>query len=97
MHVSSQHTATGWTDHAGERALLIRTFSVYDFSGSGSQSGRAFTLSGDGRRHLLRYIGEDGRYLGLVAADTSTGEARLTHLDIVIPIHQTRIDSLAIR
>ena len=97
VRLISEHVATEWALHAGMRALRIVTLTTYDFIGSGSQSGRAFTIEGHGRRHLHRYVSESGRYLGLVSADTSDGEARITDMDIVIPIHQTRVDSLVIR
>lgn len=93
----SEHAATEWTLHAGERALHIITVSNYTFNASGTQAGREFTIEGRGRRHIHRFLSEDGRYLGLVSADTSDGEAQLTDLDMMIPIRQTRIDSLSIR
>ncbi len=93
----NEHTATEWTLHLGQRALHIITISNYSFNGSGSQAGRPFTLAGRGRRHFHRYLSENGRYLGLVSADTSEGEARLTDLEMVIPISQIRIDTLTIR
>jgi hypothetical protein len=92
----NDHFATEWVDHAAVRALHIRTVSEYTFSGAGIQAGHAFTIEGTGRRHISRYLGEDGRYLGMVSADTSDGEARLTDMDLLVPIHQTRIDSLTI-
>jgi len=97
IRLISEHSAIDWTLHAGERALHILTVTNYTFSGSGTQSGRAFTIDGNGRRHIHKYLSEGGRYLGLVSADTSDGEARITDLDMVIPIHQTRIDTLSIR
>lgn len=96
VRLINDHVATEWTDYAGVRALHIRTLSNYTFNGVGIQAGREFTINGGGRRHIHRYIGEDGRYLGLVSADTSDGEARLPDFDLVVPIHQTRIDSLTI-
>ena len=93
----SEHAAIAWTVYAGERALHIITVSDYTFDGSGTQSGREFTFEGRGRRHIHRYLSEMGRYLGLVSTDTSDAEAQLTDLDMVIPIQQTRIDSLTIR
>jgi len=92
----SEHTALDWTTHAGERALQIATMANYTFTGSGSQAGNDFTLEGSGRRHITRFISEQGRYLGLVSADTSDGEAQVPALGIVIPIQQTRNDSLKI-
>jgi hypothetical protein len=93
----SEYSALDWGLHAGERALHIFTLSNYSFNGTGIQAGREFTIEGTGRRHLHRYLSESGRYLGLVSTDTSDAEARLADLDIVIPIHQTRVDSLSIR
>ncbi len=97
IRLLSEHSAVAWTLHAGERALHIVTVSNYTFSGAGTQSGRAFTIDGHGRRHLHRYLSETGRYLGLVSTDTSDAEARITEMEMVIPIHQTRTDSLSIR
>jgi hypothetical protein len=97
IRLVSEHSALEWTLHAGERALHILTVSNYTFNGSGTQAGREFTIEGSGRRHIHRYLSEDGRYLGLVSADTSDGEAHLIDLDMVIPIQQTRIDSLSSR
>jgi hypothetical protein len=97
IQMVSQHSASDWTQHAGERALHIVTVSSYTFSGTGDQAGSSFTLDGTGKRHTHRYLSDTGRYLGMVSADTSEGEARITDMEIVIPIHQTRIDSLLIR
>ena len=94
--LASSHEALQWTSHAGRRALHILSTSSYTFSGSGTQAGHTFTIEGRGRRHAHKYIGDDGRYLGLVSADTSEGEARVLDLDIVIPIRQTRVDSLSL-
>lgn len=97
IRLLSEHSAIAWTLHAGERALHIFTVSSYTFSGSGTQSGRSFTINGNGRRHIHSYLSESGRYLGLVSADTSDGEAHITDMEMIIPIHQTRLDSLSIR
>ena len=97
VQLVNEHSALEWTLHAGERALHIVTVSNYTFNGSGTQSGREFTIEGHGRRHIHSYLSEAGRYLGLVSADTSEGQALLTDLDMVIPIYQTRIDSLSTR
>ena len=93
----SEHAATDWAPFGGERALHIVTVSHYTFNGSGSQSGREFTIEGTGRRHIHQYLSEAGRYLGMVSADTSDGEARIADMELVIPIQQTRTDSLSIR
>ncbi len=96
VRLVNEHAATEWRLKAGERALHIETMSAYTFSGSGSQAGRSFTIDGSGRRHIDRFISEEGRYLGLVSADTSHAEALIEDLDMVIPIHQTRFDSVSI-
>lgn len=96
VRLVNQHAATAWRLKAGERALHIETTSVYTFTGSGSQAGRSFTIEGSGRRHIDRFISEEGRYLGLVSADTSDAEALIEDLDMVIPIHQTRVDTVSI-
>jgi hypothetical protein len=97
IQLISDHSAVEWTRFAGERALYILTFTEYSFSGAGIQAGRSFILEGTGRRYIHRYLSETGRYLGLVSADSSAGEARITDMEMVIPIYQTRVDSLAIR
>ena len=97
IRMLSEHSAIAWTLLAGERALHVITVSSYTFSGSGTQSGRSFTIDGNGRRHIHSYLSESGRYLGLVSADTSDGEAHITDMEMIIPIHQTRLDSLSIR
>ncbi len=90
-----QHEVVEWTTHAGERALHITTISSYDLTGVGSQFGQEFTLSGQGRQYVHQYIGEHGRYLGRIMADTSDA---LVDVDvgISIPIRQTRADTLSI-
>jgi len=97
MRLISEHSALEWTNRGGERALHILTVANYEFSSAGTQSGRDFTIDGTGRRHIHRYLSEGGQYLGLASADTSVGEARLIDMDMVIPIQQTRIDSISIR
>ena len=91
-----EHRATEWTTYAGQPALLIETTSSYTFSGSGVQVGQEFTLEGQGRRHTSQYMGVDGRFLGLVSADTADAEANLKEAGITIPVHQTRADTLTI-
>lgn len=97
VHLVNEHEAVGWTIYAGVRALHVETTSRYTLSGSGVQLGREFTLEGSGRSHSARYIGEDGRYLGSVSADTADFEALLTSSGDVVPIHQIRVDTLSIR
>jgi hypothetical protein len=76
--------------------LLLETTSSYTFSGSGVQVGQEFTLEGQGRRYTSQYLGVDGKFLGLVSADTADAEANLKEAGITIPVHQTRTDTLTI-
>ena len=96
VHNVRQHEVTEWTEFAGYPALLIVTTSGYTFSGAGVQVGQAFTLEGEGRRHWRQYVGADGRFLGFVSADTAEAEAHLIDAGIVIPVFQTRADTLTI-
>ena len=91
-----EHAALGWTNYAGVRAIHIRTTSEYELTGEGTQMGREFTISGSGRRHSDRYVGEDGRYLGATSVDTTHIQAILTASGDVVPIHQVRVDSIVI-
>jgi len=96
VHTIRRHEATEWTYYGGHPALLIRTVSDYTFSGAGVQVGQAFTLEGHGRRHSHQYLGTNGRFLGFVSADTAEAEAHLTEAGIMIPVLQTRADTLTI-
>jgi len=92
----NHHQAVAWGLHRGERALQITTQTDYTFHGSGVLVGQDFMLEGEGRRHATHFLAEDGRPLGSYAADTSEAEASLTAAGIVIPVHQTRTDTLEI-
>ncbi len=88
------HNAVGWTEIQGERALQISTESHYTFSGSGMQVGQVFAVDGRGRRHSSHYVSAVGHYLGSISADTSEAQAEVASVGIVIPVRQTRTDSL---
>jgi hypothetical protein len=92
----NHHQAVGWSLHHGERALQIKTQTNYTFHGSGVLVGQDFVLEGEGRRHSTHFLAADGRLLGSFAADTSEAKAHLTAAGIVIPVHQTRTDTLDI-
>ena len=92
----SQHEAHVPADSGAERVLPIRTFTTYSFSGSGSQGGQAYSVEGAGRRHAIKRLGLDGRFLGMIAADTSSYTISLRGLDVSIPGRQTRADTLTI-
>lgn len=90
----NRHEAVGWVEQSGQRALHIASVSDYTMRGTGTQGGQEFTIAGTGRREGHQYITADGRYLGLAAADSSEAAATLAAMGIVIPIVQTRHDTL---
>ncbi len=92
----NRHEAAGWTERAGEPALRIESVSTYTMSGSGAQGVQRFSIDGAGVRRGQAYIGADGRYLGLTAADSSTARAVVAEMGIEIPIVQTRNDTLSV-
>jgi hypothetical protein len=96
VHAIRRHEAAEWADYGDHPALVIYTTSDYTFSGAGVQVGQAFTLEGHGRRYSHQYLATDGRFLGFVSADTAEAEAYLTEAGIMIPVHQTRADTLTI-
>jgi hypothetical protein len=97
VHTIVTYRALEWTDRHGERALHITAVSEFTFSGSGVQLGQAFTIRGQGRRHADYHVSATGRLLGFTSADTSDAEAALQGAGIVIPVRQTRADTLFIR
>lgn len=92
----SQHQAEAPADSGGARFLRIRTLTTYSFSGSSAQGGQAYSVQGEGRRHMVRRLSLDGRFLGMVSADTSSYTISLLGLDVSIPGRQTRADTLSI-
>jgi hypothetical protein len=89
--------AVEWTQYGGVRALHIRTVSTYTLSGGGTQQGQQITLDGTGTRRSDEFLSADGRYLGMTATDTTRLSAMLEATGAVIPIVQTRADTLAIQ
>lgn len=92
----SQHEAEAPADSGAAQALPIRTVTTYSFSGSGAQGGQAYSVQGEGRRHTIQRLSLDGRFLGMISADTSTYAIALLGLDLSIPGRQTRADTLSI-
>ena len=88
--------ATGWTEYGGARALRIHSVSSYTVSGGGTQQGQQVTLTGHGTRVSDAFLGPDGRYLGTVASDTTHLSAMVEAIGVVIPITQTRTDTVTI-
>lgn len=96
MVALSQHRAGVPADAGPRRALPIRTFTTYAFSGTGSQGGQAYSVHGEGRRHTLQRVSVTGQFLGMVAADTSTYTISLRGVDVSMPGRQSRADTLAV-
>lgn len=92
----SQHEAGVPADSGADRALPIRTLTTYTFSGTGAQGGQAYSVQGEGRRHTVERLGLGGRFLGMIAVDTSSYTISLRGLDVSIPGRQTRADTLSI-
>ncbi len=92
----NRHEAVEWGTWSGERGLRIVTVSDYNLSGTGSESGQAYDLEGSGRSSADQFVGRAGWFLGLTSVDTLESTATLTSIGAVIPIIQTRTDTLAI-
>ncbi len=93
----NRHEAVGWTRHAGERALRIVTVSNYTITGSGTQaSAQRITVEGSGERRADEYVGANGTFLGLTAADTARLQAVVAQIGQTIPILQARIDTIRV-
>lgn len=92
----SHHQAEAPADSGAEGTLPIRTLTTYSFSGSGAQGGQVYSVQGEGRRHTVERLTLGGRFLGMVAADTSSYTISLRGLDVSIPGRQTRADTLSL-
>jgi hypothetical protein len=92
----SDHLVATPIDTMGTRALPIETHTTYSFTGTGSQGGEPFSVQGAGQRHTAELISLAGRYLGLIAADTSSYTIALKAADLTIPAHQTRADTVSV-
>ncbi|MGD8726126.1 MAG: hypothetical protein PVH40_00710 [Gemmatimonadales bacterium] len=88
--------AASWAQHRGARALLVTTNTDYSLSGGGSQMGTEIDLSGTGIRHGTLYLSEDGRFLGGVSADTANMTATVAAMGAIIPVFQTRYDTVTV-
>lgn len=87
-HVQSRRTATVWVERSGIRALRIEVAATYQFSGTGEQSGSAFTIDGTGMGGGIQYLAGDGRYLGGEAHDSTTLTIDLPIQGVTIPRRQ---------
>lgn len=96
IHSVAEHLVGEPVEDAGSRVLRIRTLTRYTFSGTGRQGGQEFAVEGSGRRHTIESVSLDGRYRGLVAADTSDFAITLTAAGLTIPGKQFRADTVRV-
>lgn len=96
IRMISQHEVRDPEGHAGESALPIRSRTAYTFEGTGAQGGQEFRVEGSGHRSTVEFLSLGGRYLGLVAADSSTFTITLRAVGLVIPGRQTRADTVSV-
>jgi len=96
LQLITRAQADSWIEHEGSRALLVSTTTDYSMSGGGTQMGAEIDLDGIGIRHSTIYLGEDGRYLGGISTDTANITATVAAMGAIIPIFQTRHDTVAV-
>lgn len=96
IHSVAEHLVGEPTQGAEGRFLPINTLTRYTFSGTGRQGGQEFSVEGSGRRHTVEYVSLDGRYRGLVAADTSDFTITVLAAGLSIPGRQLRADTVKV-
>ena len=97
VELITQAQAASWVEHEGGiRALQVTTVTNYSLGGGGTQMGAEIDVAGTGTRHGTLYLGEDGRFLGGFSADTSNMTATVAAMGAIIPIFQTRHDTVAV-
>lgn len=94
LHSVAEHRAGAPADRDGQRVLPVVTLTNYTFSGKGRQGGQEFVVEGSGRRYTSEFVSLEGRYLGLVAADTSDFAITLRAAGLTIPGRQFRADTV---
>ncbi|GBD31983.1 hypothetical protein HRbin33_00945 [bacterium HR33] len=94
MHSVAAHLVGERIEEAAGPVLPIRTLTRYTFSGAGRQGGQEFSVEGSGRRHTIEYLSLEGRYRGLVAADTSEFTIAVAATGLTIPGRQFRADTV---
>ncbi len=94
IHSVAEHVVGEPVEHGGGRVFPITTLTRYSFSGTGRQGGQEFTVEGSGRRHTTESVSLEGRYRGLVAADTSDFTITLTVAGFRIVGKQFRVDTV---
>jgi hypothetical protein len=96
IQLITESQAGSWVEHSGARSLEVSTVTSYSLSGGGNQMGSEIDLSGTGIRHGLIYLGSDGRFLGGSSADTANMTATVAAMGAIIPIFQTRHDTVSV-
>jgi hypothetical protein len=92
----TQHDVGAAETRGGVLALPIRRRTTYTFAGTGAQGGQEFQVAGSGRRTTVQFLSTQGRYLGLVGADTSTFTITLGVAGLEIPGRQVRADTVTV-
>jgi hypothetical protein len=96
VHSVAEHLVGDPLGDTRGRMLPIKTLTTYTFSGTGRQGGQEFAVEGSGRRHTIEYLSLDGRYRGMVAADTSDFTITLAASGLSIPGKQFRADTVTV-
>lgn len=96
LYSVAEHRVQAPADREGRRVLPVVTLTNYTFSGRGRQGGQEFIVEGSGKRYTSEFVGLDGRYLGLVAADTSDFAITLGAAGLTIPGRQFRADTVSV-
>lgn len=96
VQLITRSLADSWIEHEGSQALLVTTTTDYSMSGGGTQMGSEIDIDGSGIRHGTLYLGADGRFLGGISADTANLTATVAAMGTIIPIFQTRYDTVAV-
>jgi len=95
VQLITRSQADSWMEHEGGQALLVTTTTDYSMSGGGTQMGSEIDIDGTGVRHSTLYLGADGLFLRGISADTANLTATVAAMGAIIPIFQTRHDTVA--
>ena len=94
---SIAHHQVGEVESRGSEPMLpIRSRVTYDFDGAGTQGGQAFRVDGSGHRVTAEFMSLSGRYLGLVATDSSSFTITISASGLQIQGRQTRSDTVSV-
>jgi hypothetical protein len=82
-------TARDWEQRHGHRSVPVEVHGTLTITGSGSQVGQPFEMTGNGTRRALEFVSADGRYLGGESRDSVHLFVTLPAQGMTVPIHQT--------